>query len=157
MADKAHKVNGKPFMNTPPNETIYSIWIGTNDVGWNAFLTNEQTPGKTLSDYVECIFTTFDQIYKAGGRKFVLMNNIPLNFVPIYALPSTGGIKWSKYWTDKPRNLTQTSNQMKSIVAFTNEAFMNKAKTIMEQRRRYPNAQMAVFDTHSLVRSQRPW
>lgn len=151
LADKAYKLNGQPFLNIPPNRTIYAVWIGTNDLGWNSFLTNEQTSGKTLNDYVNCIFTIFDQIYKSGGRKFVLMNNIPLNLVPIYALPENGGLKWSKFWTNKPGNIAQISNQIKSFVEFTNISFMNKTKIIMQQRQRYPNAQMAIFDTYSLV------
>jgi GDSL-like Lipase/Acylhydrolase len=153
LADQNFKVNGKPFLNIPPNETVYSVWIGTNDLGFYAFLTNNQQPGKTLNDYVDCVFQTFDRIYQAGGRKFVLMNNIPLQFTPLYGLPEAGGLSWSSFWQDKPSNLTAVSNDMKYNVDTTNAAFVNQSASIMQQGQRYSGAQMAIFDTHSLVLS----
>ena len=40
------KANGS--LRLEPDETIYTLWIGTNDVGASALLTGHQTPGVTL-------------------------------------------------------------------------------------------------------------
>jgi hypothetical protein len=146
--DVKHVVGGRPFLEAAPNTTVYAMWIGTNDLGVGAFLTNEQTRNKTLDDYVACVFDSFDRLYRAGGRRFVLMNVIPLDQLPLYGLPEKGGLAWSKYWPDKPANLTATSVRMKGIVTTVNNAFENQTR---KASKRYPGAEMVVFDTHSLV------
>jgi len=74
-----------------PENTIYAVWIGTNDLGAGAFLTDSQAPGATITDFVGCIWSVFDAIHKAGGRRFVLLNEAPLELTPLYALPANGG------------------------------------------------------------------
>jgi hypothetical protein len=131
---------------------MFSVWIGTNDVGVDAFLTNNQQPGKTLNDFVNCVYKTFDEVYKQGGRKFVLMNLIPLDRVPLYAPLGRGGLRWSKYWTNKPaNNVTQISIQMYQTVSTVNTAFREQTATIMQMGQRYPGAAFALFDTWALV------
>jgi hypothetical protein len=151
QADLAHTVGGRPFFNATPETTVYAAWIGTNDLGVGAFLTDAQTPGKTLDDYVACVYEAFDRLYKAGGRRFVLMNVIPLDQLPLYGLPERGGLAWSKYWEDKPANLTAISVRMKEIVGFVNGAFNDRTSQIKASEQ-YPGAEMAVFDVHSMVR-----
>jgi hypothetical protein len=151
LADKAYQVNGKPFLHTPANETVYSVWIGTNDLGWNAFLTHEEEPGKTLEDYVDCVFKTFDQIYAAGGRYLVLMNNIPLELAPMYADAAHGGLNWTHFWPDRPTNRTLVSQQIAYNVETTNALFRSKLEAITVEGTRYADAQIALFDTWKLV------
>jgi hypothetical protein len=152
QADLKYKVNGTPFLEIEPNKTVFSVWIGTNDVGVDAFLTNNQQPGKTLNDFVNCVYKTFDEVYKAGGRKFVLMNLIPLDRVPLYASLDRGGLRWSKYWTNKPaNNVNQINSQMNQIISTVNTAFKNQTTSIMQKNLRYPGATMALFDTWALV------
>lgn len=79
------------FTNRKPENTVYSMWIGTNDLGAGGFLTNNALNGTTIPDYVDCIFEKFDRIYKAGGRYFVLMNMAPLELAPLYAKLDFGG------------------------------------------------------------------
>lgn len=50
------------------------MWIGTNDLGVGALLTDNQVKGTNITTYIECIYQSFDRIYKSGGRYFVLMN-----------------------------------------------------------------------------------
>jgi hypothetical protein len=150
LADKAFKAGGKAFLDIPPEQTVYAIWIGTNELGVNGFLTHEEEPGKTVNDYVECVYKTMDQIYAAGGRKLVLMNNVPLDLVPLYSAPSRGGLGWSKFWTNKPANVAGIANQMGQLVSAANDGFKNKAEAIMTEGKRYPEAQLALFDTWSL-------
>lgn len=97
------------YKNRKPDNTVYSMWIGTNDLGVDAFLTDSSLHGTTIPDYVDCIFDRFDQIYREGGRYFVLMNTAPLQLSPLYGMPDAGGLAASHYWPDKvskPHELT---------------------------------------------------
>lgn len=86
------------------NNTVYSMWIGTNDLGNDAFITDSSLNSTTITDYVDCIFDRFDEIYEAGGRYFVLMNVAPLELSPLYGMPGEGGLTASHYWPGKVRS-----------------------------------------------------
>jgi len=37
--------------------TVYAMWIGTNDLGaGNAFLVDEQVPGTTITNFIDCVW-----------------------------------------------------------------------------------------------------
>ena len=57
-----------------PEETIYTLWIGTNDVGVGTLLTGQQTPGVTLTDTVSCAVDWVSTLYKSGARNFIFQN-----------------------------------------------------------------------------------
>jgi hypothetical protein len=153
LADKATKISGQPFLTVSKNDTVFSIWIGTNDLGPQGFLTGKQVSPNTLVDYIDCVYSALDKMYAAGARKIVLMNLVPLNLAPLYALPGQGGVSWSTYWMDKPKaNGTAASLKMEDMVLKTNARFKNLTHEIMNERKRYPAARLALFDTWSLVR-----
>jgi len=131
--------------------TVYSIWIGTNDLGADAFLTDSSLNQTTIPDYVDCIFDKFDQIYKAGGRYFVLMNNAPLHLTPLYGAPDAGGLAASHYWPDKPANISEVSGKMHEYNQLVNTVFDYRVPFELLVNQRYPHASIAVFDTHSLI------
>lgn len=84
------------------DNTVYSMWIGTNDLGAGAFLTDSSLNGTTIPNYVDCVFEKFDTLYKNGARYFVLMNTAPLQLSPVYGMPDAGGQNTSfTYWPDK--------------------------------------------------------
>jgi hypothetical protein len=93
------------YTNRREDNTVYSMWIGTNDLGDAAFLSDSSLHQTTIPDYVDCIFNRFDEIYKNGGRYFVLMNTAPLQLSPLYGMPGAGGLVSSYYWLDKVRSL----------------------------------------------------
>ena len=64
--------NGSLKLN--PEETIYTLWIGTNDVGANALLTGGQAPGVTIADTVACAVDWVSTLYKSGARNFIFQN-----------------------------------------------------------------------------------
>ena len=152
-ADKAYVQPGsnEPFLDIPNDETVYAMWIGTNDLGNGALLTDSQVPGKTIIDYVDCVYSAFDRLYKTGARYFVLMNVIPLNLTPLYGLPGKGGVKTTKFWETKPENTTEISYRMQKQVLLVDDDF--EYRTPYEERiaNRYPGASFAVFDVWSLV------
>ena len=57
-----------------PDETIYTLWIGTNDVGVGELLVGGQAPGVTLVDTVTCAVNWVSTLYKSGARNFIFQN-----------------------------------------------------------------------------------
>lgn len=52
--------------------SVYALWIGTNDLGVGAFLTDSQrrTNATVARDFTDCVWGVFDALYGAGGRHF---------------------------------------------------------------------------------------
>jgi hypothetical protein len=71
-----HYINASIGTNTLYTEreadnTVYSMWIGTNDLGVGALLTDDQTPGTNITTFTECVYQAFDLVYPTGARYFV--------------------------------------------------------------------------------------
>jgi len=133
------------------NNTVYSIWIGTNDLGVGAFLTDSSLNKTTIPNYVDCIYNRFDGIYANGGRYFVLMNTAPLQLSPLYGMPGAGGVAASHYWPDKPANISEISGKMKEYTMLVNSLFDYRTPYELLVAKRYPGASFAVFDVHGLI------
>lgn len=130
---------------------VYSLWIGTNDLGVGAFLTDSQILGNTLTDYTECVFRVFDELYAAGGRVFVLFNNAPLQLAPLYANESIGGVGDNQYWNPKPENHTEIAETMREYVTSTNTIFKYQTPFDVLIADRYPGANFAIFNVYDLL------
>jgi hypothetical protein len=150
LADKSYTdpATKKPFLDIPVSQTVYALWIGTNDLGNGAFITNSQVKGKTLNDYVGCLFGVLEKLYKSGARNFVLMNVVPLYLTPQYASPDDGGVTADKFWKDKPADRRGINRKMEQQVNFVNSAMERRLSTMA---RRYPGSQFALLNTHELV------
>ncbi|OCL10458.1 carbohydrate esterase family 16 protein [Glonium stellatum] len=153
LADAAYQVPGthQPFLDVPSSETVYSMWIGTNDLGNYALLTDSQKRGTTIVDYVSCVYSMLDGLYHAGARYFVLMNIAPLQLAPLYATPENGGVGANHYWTDKGSNLTEISYRMWESVATVNNIYKYQTPYEILIARRYPGAHFALFDLNGLI------
>ena len=57
-----------------PDETIYTLWIGTNDLGRAALLTGNQEQGVSLVDVIGCAVSWVSSLYKSGARNFLFQN-----------------------------------------------------------------------------------
>ncbi|KAF2180498.1 carbohydrate esterase family 16 protein [Zopfia rhizophila CBS 207.26] len=143
--------NGTKFFKGTARDTVYAIWIGTNDLGNNAFLTDAQLPGKTLKDYVDCVYETIDTLYKNGGRYFVLLNLAPLQLLPQYATPENGGLASTKFYPDKGSNITEISWRMYESVATVNEVFKYRTAVEVEVNETWEDAKVAVYDVNALI------
>ncbi|KAL3443932.1 GDSL lipase/esterase [Aspergillus insuetus] len=158
LADNAYTSNttgreAGPIHN-PPRETIYAIWIGTNDLGNRAFFTDSQPAGMSITAYTDCVFEQLDRLYEVGARRFVLMNIAPLHLSPQYARPEDGGVAASPFWEDKSEfngNLTQATEKMRQYSTLVNAVFEYRVPFEMRAARRYPGGSFVVFDTHSLM------
>ncbi|PWY65620.1 SGNH hydrolase [Aspergillus sclerotioniger CBS 115572] len=142
----------EPFLSLPVNETIYAIWIGTNDLGNYAFLTDSQVPGKTIPDYIDCVYDALEGVYATGKAKyFVIMNVVPLELAPLYATPENGGIGKNMYWPDKAGNFTEISGRMGGQVELVNEVYKWRTEGEWGVGKRYRGSKVAVMDVHGLV------
>lgn len=143
--------NGKKFLKDSPNNTVYAFWIGTNDLGVDAFLTDSQVNDTDIEDYLDCVYDQVQDVYQNGGRYFVLMNVVPLNLAPLYATPADGGVGDNEYWTDKPSNITEISYRMMEQVVGVNAVYKYRTPFDVVIKGRYPGAHFAVYDVHGLV------
>ncbi|KAK4660834.1 hypothetical protein QC762_122580 [Podospora pseudocomata] len=140
------------FPNRTPENTVYALWIGTNDLGFDAFLSDSQAPGTTISDFVDCIWSVFDTIYKTGGRRFVLLNEAPLELSPLYAHPDNGGTGDSQFWNTKTNyNVTQYGQKIKQYTTNVNTIFDYGVPFQVAIKSRWPKATFDLFDVHSLL------
>ncbi|KAL2817117.1 hypothetical protein BJX63DRAFT_419693 [Aspergillus granulosus] len=143
--------NGTKFMDIQQNETVYAIWIGTNDLGNNAFLTDSQVAGTTIPYYIECVYQALDKVYANGGRYFVIMNIAPLQLSPQYATPEHGGLAVTLGYPDKGANITEISYRMWETVVTVNDVFKYKTPFEALVAHRYQGAQLAVMDLYGLI------
>jgi hypothetical protein len=143
--------NGKQFLDAPQDETVYAMWIGTNDLGDEALLTDSQVPGTSIVSYTDCVFNQLQRLYDSGARYFVVFNAAPLNLAPLYGLPGKKGKVVSPYWPDKPSNTTEISYRMMEQIVTVNSIYQYRTPFVAEVGKTFNGAKFAVFDVHSLV------
>jgi hypothetical protein len=151
IADSKYVVNGTKFMDNPPDETVHSIFIGTNDLGNYAFISDAQVAGTSITNYTDCVFGAIQSVYDNGGRYFVLQNVAPLQLSPQYGLPGKGGLETTQYWPDKPSNITEISYKMFEYVSLVNAVFKYETPYLTEVVKQFPGAHIAVMDINGLV------
>jgi GDSL-like Lipase/Acylhydrolase len=66
FAEKANKT-----VTLAPHDTVYFLWIGTNDLGANALLTGSKA---SLVDVTNCMVDWVKVLYKSGARNFIFQN-----------------------------------------------------------------------------------
>ncbi|KAF1843374.1 carbohydrate esterase family 16 protein [Cucurbitaria berberidis CBS 394.84] len=153
IADTKYRYpNGTKFYIGKQDSTVYAIWIGTNDLGNNAFLTDSQVKGKTVKDYIDCVYDQVSRLYKNGGRYFVLLNVAPLDLLPQYALPENGGLPATQYFPEKlGKNITEIAGRMQETVAALNDVYKYRTPFQVEVEEKWPDAKFANFDVHALI------
>lgn len=140
------------YTNREPDNTVYALWIGTNDLGVGSFLMDVQHAGLTITDFVDCVWDVFDAVYESGGRRFVLLNEAPLEHSPLYAAPQNGGVVDNLYWTDKSSyNATEYEQKMLEYTTNVNTMFDYGVPFHLKVKSRWPDASFAVFNVHQLI------
>ncbi|KAJ7051151.1 GDSL lipase/esterase [Mycena amicta] len=126
----------------PADETIYTLWIGTNDLGVSALLTGSDAPNVSLVDVTECMVDWLKTLYAGGARNFIFQNMIPLELTILYNANSYP----NRYWSF-PRNTTEWSILMTEMTRSG-----NKLTELMLQAlaATLHDAHIAIFDSHSL-------
>ncbi|KAK3115103.1 hypothetical protein LTR53_005880 [Teratosphaeriaceae sp. CCFEE 6253] len=138
-------------MTDPADATVYAIWIGTNDLGYSAFIEDEQVAGTNITTYVDCVYDQLSRVYANGGRNFVLMNVAPLNLAPEYGVEGLGGAGPNQYWQNKTGNITEISGRMLESVVTVNEIYDYRTPYDVVLANKYPGASFAVFNVHDLM------
>lgn len=132
--------------------TVYALWIGTNDLGWEGFLSDSEAPGTDISSYVDCVWSVFDSIYQTGGRRFVLLNLAPLQLAPLYAPLSEGGTGNSQYWANKTAyNITEYSYKIMEYTTNVNTIFDYGVPFQTLVKTRWPGAGFDIYNVHKLL------
>ncbi|KAJ7148757.1 GDSL lipase/esterase [Mycena crocata] len=125
----------------PSENTIYTLWIGTNDLGVSALLTGSD-PGVTLVDVTECMVNWVKVLYQSGARNFIFQNMIPLELTILYAADSYP----NRYWVFE-RNTTEWSILMTEMSRSGNKLTQLMLQALAPK---LPGAHIALFDSHSL-------
>ncbi|KAL9471064.1 hypothetical protein ACSS6W_009005 [Trichoderma asperelloides] len=132
--------------------TVYALWIGTNDLSFTGILSDSQVAGTTISTYIDCIWATFDAIYAEGGRRFVLLNLNALQLVGLYRPQSDGGAGDNQFWQNKTLyNQTEYAQKMLEYTTSSNTIIDYGVPFYLLVKNRWPGAKISVFDTHTLL------
>ncbi|KAE9400601.1 hypothetical protein BT96DRAFT_881197 [Gymnopus androsaceus JB14] len=123
-----------------PEETVYTLWIGTNDVGVAALLTGDDNA--SIADVTTCMVDWVKVLYESGARNFIFQNMIPLELTVLYSADSYP----NKFW-DFDRNTTEWSVFMTELVLSGNELTLLKLEALVPE---IPGAHVAHFDSHTL-------
>ena len=126
------------------SNAVFTLWIGTNDLGRFSFLNDMQVGGKTLTDFTDCVYAALDGMYAAGARTFVLMNTMPLHLAPLYANETLHGAATG--------DLSFEAEKVHELTTSANDIFEYQTPYEFRVSKRYPGAQVALFDVWTLVR-----
>ncbi|KAI0465562.1 carbohydrate esterase family 16 protein [Xylaria cf. heliscus] len=140
------------LQNLTPGNTVYTLWIGTNDLGNGGFLLDLQQPGKTISDYVECVWSAFDGIYSTGGRRFALFTQAPLEIAPVFRAVEHGGSGDINWWPNKTAyNTIEYEEKIREYATVVNTIYGYGVPFQLLVRKRWPGASFTIFNTHQIL------
>ncbi|KAG7452340.1 carbohydrate esterase family 16 protein [Guyanagaster necrorhizus] len=134
----AEKHNGSIKVN--PTETLYTQWIGTNDVGVYSLLTGSNDA--SLVDVVGCMVNWVRVLYEDGARNFLVQNMVPLNKVILYAPDS-----YPNRYFNGARNTSEWSVFMRELVLSGNSLSRAMLQALVPE---VPGAHIGIFDSHGL-------
>jgi len=132
------KQNGS--LRLDPKETIYTLWIGTNDVGANSLISGSNSA--SIVDVATCMVNWVKVLYENGARNFLFQNMIPLQNVPMYSPNSYP----NRFWTAQ-RNTTEWSVVMTELVLSGNALTKALLQALTPSLH---GSHLGLFDSHSL-------
>lgn len=147
--------SGCPKLN--PGTTAYTIWIGNNDLGGDALLSDSHTGTDSapvsLTNVTSCITSVMESLYeKVGARYFILQNLGPIEKAPIY-VDNGSYAKANRFWPTKEiqymGNGTRIEERMRSMVWATNEILKYKVPVLVATKLK--DASVAIFDSHGFI------
>jgi phospholipase/lecithinase/hemolysin len=115
-------------------------------------LTDSQLPGKTVADYMDCVYDQISRLYANGGRYFVIMNLAPLDLLPQYASPEDGGLAATQYFPTKlGMNATAINGRMHATVAALNQVYAYRTPYETTFNTTWEDINVASFDVNRLM------
>ncbi|KDQ21620.1 carbohydrate esterase family 16 protein [Botryobasidium botryosum FD-172 SS1] len=136
------KKNGTVVLDRDPLKTIYTLWVGTNDVGAGCLLTGDQKPGATIVDTTKCTIEWAKTLYKNGARNFLFQNMVPLQRIPMYARDAYP----TRYWK-AAKNATEWNTFILELVNSGNALSRYMLTDLAPQ---LPGAHVGLFDSYGL-------
>ncbi|KAG6864112.1 hypothetical protein C0991_012434 [Blastosporella zonata] len=133
-----------------PTETLYTLWIGTNDLGVNSLISGSNNA--SLVDVTNCMVNWVKVLYENGARNFLFQNRIVDDLSNSKMIPLQNTILYSadsypnRYWTAE-RNTTQWSNFMTEM-SLSGNAITKLMLTALAPTLR--DAHIGIFDSHAL-------
>ncbi|EGR49380.1 uncharacterized protein TRIREDRAFT_121418 [Trichoderma reesei QM6a] len=132
--------------------TVYALWIGTNDLSYTGILSDSQVKGTNITTYIDCLWNVFDAIHAAGGRRFVILNNNALQLTGLYRPLSDGGAGDNQFWQNKTLyNQTEYAQKMLEYTTSSNTMIDYGVPFHLLVKNRWPGSKVAVYDIHSLI------
>ncbi|KAG1838391.1 carbohydrate esterase family 16 protein [Suillus subalutaceus] len=125
-----------------PDETIYTIWIGTNDLGANALITGSDAPTTSIVEVRQCAIDVLKTLYESGARNFIMQNILPLDLTILYSNYSYPNTYWNM-----ERNTTGWNVYMTELVRAGNEITSLMLDALVPT---LPDAHIASFDSYGL-------
>ncbi|KAG2420450.1 hypothetical protein HFD88_000062 [Aspergillus terreus] len=112
------------------SNAVFGSWIGVNDAGNSWWFSDPQNFTSVWANKYESLF---QQIYRDGGRKFLILNVPPIQRSPF----------WESQGTD-------AVNQLATYLPILNKAIADFARDF---KRRHRDATVVFYDTFSLMSS----
>ncbi|RPB00537.1 GDSL lipase/acylhydrolase family protein [Choiromyces venosus 120613-1] len=135
------------FPKLSPSDTLYAIWIGTNDLGGDCIITG--LPNVGLTNFTQCVIDVAKDLYDHGARNFMILNLAPIERAPLYAPLGEGGREGPRrFWRGKGANATGISRRMRDLVQGGNEIFKYKIPAELGVLK---GAKVGVMDTYGLM------
>ncbi|KAH8823572.1 GDSL lipase/acylhydrolase [Flagelloscypha sp. PMI_526] len=123
-----------------PANTLYSLWIGTNDVGIYSLITGDAKA--SIVEVSECMVSWVKNLYEHGARNFLFQNMIPLQYTIQYGVNSYP----TKFW-QYPKNSTSWAVTMEELVRSGNKLTNLMLNDLVAT---LPGAHVALFDSYTL-------
>ncbi|KAG9219773.1 hypothetical protein CCMSSC00406_0008150 [Pleurotus cornucopiae] len=125
-----------------PSKTVYTLWIGTNDVGANSLISGGNKA--SIVDTTACAVNWVKTLYDSGARNFIFQNVSPDD--PIAARPLVRCIFVAKPFLD-------STTEHHESVFMTELALSGNALSklmLKDLASKLRGAHIALFDSHSL-------
>ncbi|KAL1727924.1 GDSL lipase/esterase [Schizophyllum commune] len=125
-----------------PHNTLYTLWIGTNDIGAWGLLQGHGIGGATVVDTVQCAVDWVKRMYEGGARNFLWQNMIPLELTPMYSANA-----YPNKFTTAAKNATEWHIMMKELTTAGNKI---GELLLRDLAPKLEGAHIGLFDSHAL-------
>ncbi|KAJ7468742.1 GDSL lipase/esterase [Mycena latifolia] len=126
-----------------PSEFVVIIFIGTNDIGLNSFVTDGQSPQLSLADLAGCQLQAIRNLYALGARRFIVNSLVPLQLTRLYSNSSAPTI-----YFPGPHDGVAWNKRMFNFVHSLNALIRSGVDALSQEW--HGSATLDVFDTYSL-------
>ena len=123
-----------------PESFVVIMFVGTNDVGFNSFVTNDNRPNVSLVDVADCQMDSIRRLHALGARQFILNSLAPLQLTPLYSGSDDATIMYPAH------NGTAWHRSMYNLVRSLNRMLLDGARALNEEWR--GDGHIAWFNTY---------